>query len=243
MGGDELEFSVVGGNLINQQVEAVVVNLFAGVARPGGGTGAVDDALGGLISKLIQLGEIRGVAGELTVIHTFGETYGNFSPDRVLVAGLGSKDKFDLDDVRNTAANVGRRLRKLGIRSAASLTHGAGVAGLPAHECAEAIAEGTSLGLYRFDKYMTRAIDDGDVNQAEFENLVIGHREILRPRGSGRPAPRRCRRAGSRGRSRRSRSREPGRPRPWRSSGPAPRRRSTDRDRRELSSAYAPSRG
>lgn len=168
-----MEFSVVGGNLINQQAEAVVVNLFAGVSRPSGGTGAVDDALGGLISKLIQLGEIRGSAGELTVIHTLGETYDKFSPDRVLVAGLGSRDKFDLDGVRNTAANVARHLRNLGIRSAASLTHGAGEAGLLAHECAEAIAEGTSLGLYRFDKYVTKTADQENVNQTEFENLVL----------------------------------------------------------------------
>ncbi|RME42057.1 MAG: leucyl aminopeptidase, partial [Chloroflexi bacterium] len=48
--------------------DAVVVNLFRGVTRPGGATGAVDKALGGAITELITSGDFRGKLGETAVL-------------------------------------------------------------------------------------------------------------------------------------------------------------------------------
>ncbi|MCC6416913.1 MAG: leucyl aminopeptidase, partial [Gemmataceae bacterium] len=73
--------------------DAIVVNLFEGVTSPGGGTGAVDTALGGAISHLIALGDIRGKANELTLIHTLGKV----AAPRVVVAGLGKPGELTID--------------------------------------------------------------------------------------------------------------------------------------------------
>jgi leucyl aminopeptidase len=73
------------------------VNLFQGVTHPGGGTGAVDRALDGAISQLIEDGEISGKEGELTLLHTLGR----LPSPRVLVAGLGKAEEFDLTKVRD----------------------------------------------------------------------------------------------------------------------------------------------
>ena len=62
-----MDFSVVTGNLTDQAVDAVVVNLFSGVTEPGGGTGTVDRALDGLISKHSGQGSIS-LTG-LTALH------------------------------------------------------------------------------------------------------------------------------------------------------------------------------
>ena len=51
---------VAGGDATDFATPALVVNLFQGVTQPGGGTGAVDRALGGAISRLIADGEIKG---------------------------------------------------------------------------------------------------------------------------------------------------------------------------------------
>ncbi|MYK26387.1 MAG: leucyl aminopeptidase, partial [Dehalococcoidia bacterium] len=59
-----MEISVVQGDISKAEADVVVVNLFEGVTSPGGATGAVDRALDGAISKLIELGDIRGKAGE-----------------------------------------------------------------------------------------------------------------------------------------------------------------------------------
>ena len=83
---------------------ALVVNIFRGVKKPKGVTGAVDDALDGAITQLIKDGEIKGSAAETTLIHTFGK----INPKRVLVIGLGSQDKFDAQVIRSVTAEAVR---------------------------------------------------------------------------------------------------------------------------------------
>ena len=55
-----MEITVVQSDVTEIEVDVLVVNLFEGVTTPGGATGAVDSAIGGLISELISDGEIRG---------------------------------------------------------------------------------------------------------------------------------------------------------------------------------------
>jgi leucyl aminopeptidase len=140
---------VEAGNIAAVEADAVVVNLFEGVTAPGGGTGALDQALGGQISALIDDGAIKGKRGEITTLFTFGR----IPAKRVLIAGLGKQKEFDLDKVRALAGNVARALRKDGVTTAATIVHGAGIAGLDPEACAQAVAEGTVMGLYRFTKY------------------------------------------------------------------------------------------
>ena len=169
-----MEIKVTHGNVVEHVTPALVVNLFEGVRKPGGATGAVDQALDGLISNLIESGEISGKTGEITLIHTPALTTSNpagsgaprIAASRVLIAGLGKQEAFDYETVRTVSAQVARRLRSLRVSSAATIVHGAGVGGLKPAACAEAIAEGSLLGLYRFDKYKSPAsgssgADDG----------------------------------------------------------------------------------
>jgi leucyl aminopeptidase len=150
-----MQIKVEAGDISTRPDGCIVVNLFEGITSPGGGTGAVDQALGGMISELIKSGDIRGKSGELTLLHTFGK----IAAPRVLVAGLGKSDAFSVDKVRDLSANVARFMRGKRIAEYATITHGAGIAGLDAAACAEAIAEGTMLGLYQFD-HLKKPNDD-----------------------------------------------------------------------------------
>lgn len=87
-----MEVVVAQSDVTEIDIDVLVVNLFEGVTTPGGATGAVDSALGGVISDLITDGEITGAASELTLIHTPNSAYPSFKPSRVLVAGLGSSE-------------------------------------------------------------------------------------------------------------------------------------------------------
>ena len=69
-----MQIKVQSGDIAAVAADAIVVNLFEGVTAPGGGTGAVDEALGGAISQLIAAGDIRGKLGEFTLVHTLGKT-------------------------------------------------------------------------------------------------------------------------------------------------------------------------
>jgi leucyl aminopeptidase len=135
------------GDITASDAPCIVVNLFEGVTTPGGATGAVDRALGGMIAELIGTGDIRGKEGELTLLHTFGK----LPSPRVLVAGLGKSDAFSVDKVRETSANVARFLRGRRVASYATIAHGAGIGGLAPEACAQAMAEGALLGTYRFN--------------------------------------------------------------------------------------------
>lgn len=160
-----LKIDVQSADIIGIDTPALVVNLFRGVKKPGGATGAVDKALGGVITQLIEDGEIKGSTGETTLIHTLGK----IKPSRVLVAGLGTQDKFDVQVVRRVSAEVVRFLRRKGISSAATIAHGASIGGLDPQLSGQAIAEGAHLGLYKFGTYLTKNSDATN----EFEHLTV----------------------------------------------------------------------
>tara|TARA_B100001146_G_scaffold222616_1_gene235372 strand:- start:495 stop:2111 length:1617 start_codon:yes stop_codon:yes gene_type:complete len=167
-----LKIDVQSADIIGIDTPALVVNLFRGVKKPGGATGAVDKALGGVITQLIEDGEIKGSTGETTLIHTLGK----IKPSRVLVAGLGTQDKFDVQVVRRVSAEVVRFLRRKGISSAATIAHGAGIGGLDPQLSGQAIAEGAHLGLYKFGTYLTKNSDSTN----EFEHLTVVESDKIR---------------------------------------------------------------
>lgn len=159
----------IPGNIVEADVDTIVVNLFEGVTTPGGGTGAVDKALDGAISSLIEDGDIKGKVSEVTRIHTFGK----LTAKRVVVLGLGKVDQFSVDVVRRVSGDLARYLRRIGAKRAATLAHGAGIGGLAPDVSGQAIAEGTILGLYRFRNYRKQD-DDAD---KELEELHVVEQE------------------------------------------------------------------
>ena len=172
--------SAARGDLAQWNGDAVVVNLFEGVTAPGGGTGAVNAALGGAVSALIADKEITGKLGETAVIHTLGKA----PAKRVLVVGLGKREKFDADAARAASASAARRLRQLGAKRAATIAHGAGIGGLDPAESAQALAEGALLGLYEFKRYRNSrdGADGGDGEAKSLDELIILERDEHRVR-------------------------------------------------------------
>ena len=156
-----MKIKVTSGDIAQQEVGAVIVNLFEGVTSPGGATGAVDRALDGAVSRLIEEGEIKGKSGELTLVHTLGK----MTPARVLVAGLGKESKFDANTIRSLSAAACRRLRGAGVKTVATVAHGAGIGGMDLMTSGLAIAEGAILGLYRFDKYKSSNDEKRDIEE------------------------------------------------------------------------------
>ncbi|MBM2831594.1 MAG: pepA [Dehalococcoidia bacterium] len=165
-----MEIKVVTGDIVRIEADAIVVNLFEGVKQPGGATGAVDRALGGVIAQLIEKGEIKGKLHEITVIHTQGK----LPALRVAVAGLGKEKEFSLNTVRDVMAEVCRALNCVNAQQIASVVHGAGAGGLQPEKAAQAIVEGAVLGLYSFDKYKKREPDETEIKELLLVELTPG---------------------------------------------------------------------
>ena len=158
-----MKFEVVVGDISGRDTDAIIVNLFEGITHPGGATGAVDRAMDGAITRLITDGEIKGKRGEVTIIHALGK----IAPARVVVAGLGKASDFDAEGVRSVSGETARRLRSIGVSRFSTIAHGAGIGGMDATESAQAIVEGTVLGLYEFNRFKSSKNDDRSVDMVE----------------------------------------------------------------------------
>jgi leucyl aminopeptidase len=158
------------GGIQTFEADTIIVNLFEGIASPGGATGAVDQALNGAISEVIASGDFTGEAGEISVLYPRGA----LRAKRVLVVGLGKSSEFDLNGVRKAAAVAIRRARELNARSVASIVHGAGLAGLPIVESAQATAEGSLLALYRFDADKQKPARENEIDSLTIVEFTQG---------------------------------------------------------------------
>ena len=165
-----MDIKVAHGNITQVDAGALIVNLFDGVKVPDGATGAVDTALDGAITHLINDGEIKGKKGEITLIHTLGK----ITPTRVIVLGLGKSSELNAEVIRETMADTCRYLRKLGVKKATTVAHGAGTVGMDPATSGQAIAEGSILGLYRFRTYLTK---DAEATAGDLEELVVLERD------------------------------------------------------------------
>jgi len=141
-----MKIKVNQGEIQTIEADTLIVNLFDDVTTPSGATGAVDQAVGGAIGELIASGDLTGKAGEVGVLYPRDA----IPATRVLVVGLGKRDSFNLESVRQTAANGIKQAHKLKAKSVATIVHGAGVGGLDVQAATRATVEGSLLALYRF---------------------------------------------------------------------------------------------
>jgi leucyl aminopeptidase len=165
-----MEFEVVQGSVTEVETPLLAVNLFEGVTQPGGATGAVDRALGGLISELIADGEIKGKLEDVAILHT----QGRIPAKRVAVAGLGPREKFGLEAIRRASGAVLRKVKDAGIQSYSTILHGAGIGGMDVAECAQAIVEGSVLAGYRYDRFKPADSDGKRVERVSFVEMDAG---------------------------------------------------------------------
>jgi leucyl aminopeptidase len=150
----DVSIRVERASLTAVRTPLLVVNLFEGVDEPSGATGAVDEALGGLIGRLISDGEIKGSLGEITIIHNQGERL-RLAADRVAVVGLGKRDDLDLEALRVASATAARKARDLGLGRYATVLHGAGAGGLDSRLAAKTVLEASLLSQYTYVHFKT----------------------------------------------------------------------------------------
>lgn len=153
---EPMKITIKHHSIIHFDCDTVIVNLFQGVKSPGGATGIVDKALGGVVSRLIKKHEITGKIGEVTSINTLGK----MKAERVLVVGLGESRSFNLDRIRKAAGAAAQQARRQKAQDVATIVHGAGIGGLKAEDAAQALVEGSILALYRFSTYKKSSEND-----------------------------------------------------------------------------------
>ncbi len=167
-----MQTQVRSGSIQDAQADAIVVNLFQGVTSPGGATGAVDAALSGRISRLLEAGDFKGMLGQTLVL----DTAGTLAAPRVVLVGLGRSEGLDLEGVRQASAAAVRAALERGASTVATIVHGAGIGGLDPAQAAEATTLGGLLADYRFDEHKSEP-DGEDAAPTRLAELILVERD------------------------------------------------------------------
>ncbi len=124
------------------------------------------------LQRLVELGEAKPGLKSVAVAHEDAPGGGQ---RRVLIAGLGKRDELDAERARVAAGAAAGRARELGAVSLSwAAVPGAGLAG--------ALAEGTLLRLYSFDRFKTKKSDSDRVESLEIAGEEVDPAEVERAR-------------------------------------------------------------
>jgi leucyl aminopeptidase len=147
-----VEIKAITGELAGVETGAVIVGHYEDEKTPQGETAAIDKKLNGAVAAMIKQGDIKGKAGEITVIHTLGK----LPAARVLVLGFGKKKELTVNKLKGNFAEACRALRGKNVSTIAAVALGTGANGIKETEAVQAMAEGAILGLYTFRQYITK---------------------------------------------------------------------------------------
>jgi leucyl aminopeptidase len=127
------------------------------------------------LQRLIELGEAKRGLKKVALTHEDAPGGGQ---RRVLIAGLGARDKFGPEQARVAAAAAAGRAKELGAVSLSWAAPGGG--GVDA-----ALVEGTLLKLYSFDRFKSQPNDNGangGVESLEIAGEAVSGEEVERGR-------------------------------------------------------------
>ena len=136
------------GDVATRPAGALALGILEGTTTLTGAAAAVDRATRGAIRSLLARRDFAGRFLEIAVLYPRG-----LRARRVILVGLGQRGELDTERVRRAAALAARRARELGAGTLATVAHGAGRGGLDPARAAQATAEGSRLGHYRFTAY------------------------------------------------------------------------------------------
>jgi leucyl aminopeptidase len=149
------------GVVADTSADTICVALFEDEGAPG----ALDDAIGGGLGRLIEAGEAKGAYRKTALLHPEGK----INAARVISVGLGKREEFEPERARVAAAVGFARAREAGAQSAAFAVPD----GVDQRQAAAALAEGVTLAGYSFDRYKTGGDSQGDRGLDELE-IVAG---------------------------------------------------------------------
>src|SRR5512137_384049 len=143
--GEGMKIIVKTGKLETSSTDAAVIFVAEG-EKFGPAAAQVDKALGGMVQKLLKRGDLSAKAGSVGVLYPEGK----IAAERLIVAGLGRKKELTSERLRHAAGKAAVAARGAGAKNIVISVEGSV---LDPEETGQALAEGCTLGLYRFLRY------------------------------------------------------------------------------------------
>jgi leucyl aminopeptidase len=148
----------------NCKTDLLAVGQFSDTKKPDKLNTELNQKLGGAIERVIKLGDFKGKEGTSVVVYSNN----GIGAKRVLLVGLGEKKKAKLDTVRKAAANAAKKSVEIKAETLSLAFHRAFVGRFDLSAIGRAMAEGTYLGSYRYDEFVTES-ENGRLNSLRVE--------------------------------------------------------------------------
>ena len=142
-----MEIKVLNAELKEQACDVLVVGMYEKTEILKGVAASVDEALGELIAKfVIEKDKFEAKFGSTYLL----QTYGKIPANKVLVIGLGEKEKFTPNKLRELSAKI---IKKVSGIKAKKVCIDLGKLEFEPSISAQVVSEGALIGEYSFDKY------------------------------------------------------------------------------------------
>ncbi len=109
------------------------------------GLGKFNKKIDQIVSQSVK--EIKGKKNKITIIHS----HKDIPAERVLIAGIGKKNKITSDVIRDVAGNITKKIHDLGIKEFTIIVPNK--SSIKTSQTISAIVEGANLSLYDFDLF------------------------------------------------------------------------------------------
>lgn len=160
-----MEITLQKGDFTTVEAESLVLFHFEQDDRLLETTAAVNDAVGSIIGRVLEAGDFRGEHLEHLLLYTEGSK----APKRIFLMGLGKREEFSVQALREAAAQSLRTLRDRRQPRAVLPIPLDSQFPLGVEDTAEACVLGGMLGLYQFTELRTRERD----KIRDFDSLII----------------------------------------------------------------------
>lgn len=145
LGEGTLDIKTPAQSALTVEADAILIFLFEGEPALPEPVSALDTALNGAIRELLELGDFSGKSGQSQVILTRGA----LPAKRLILVGMGKRDKYTPDSLRRAAGTGVRKSHEVKAAQIGVVFYEY-IEGISTTEAAHLIVEGALLGRYEY---------------------------------------------------------------------------------------------
>ena len=166
-----MKIFVKKGKLADTKSQIIILTLFEDSKKLTGVALEIDKKSDGLISELIENGDFQAKPSQISVIYTRG----SLPAKRIALVGFGKHSEFNLEKLRAAFAKALQHLRNLNIKEAATSIN-LNLIPRKKDQVAQAVAEGSLLGLYQYTPFKT--VGREDLKDMEQLNIITDEKDF-----------------------------------------------------------------
>ncbi len=163
------------GSFRDIDAQSLAVAVFKDEKATDGFLKELDEAVGGLISSVIDSGELKGKEGETVYLHLTGSN--GLKSRRLLLVGVGDSAEYTMAEASQMAGTAVRALRARSVKSIAIIPRLDG----DAERIGSVVAQGSVIAMFEPDKYRTTDKEERLVDQVTV--VIDGADEAALKRG------------------------------------------------------------